>query len=152
MRKQGARRPKRQALPPAMVALALAPEVELSERMALDLLRAGAAQNGHFNVLLDCQTILVIGASNRGDTDTEQFAYFAGHALKDIRARFEQRGRLVATGDELKTLSVLIDVSTDFWRRQSGAFFKDCADALYKFRDEQRQAAKQPTTQEPVTP
>lgn len=136
---RGPRR-ERPARPPAMVAYLLAPEVEVSERLALDNLRKGSNEPRHFNILADCADLLTIAAIFKGDEKTNAVGELASIALCNIRDRFEATGRLGGTGDELGALQMLINVAEDFWKRQSGELFFRAHRALEAARNE-REAA-----------
>ena len=64
-------------------------------------------------------------------------------ALENIKARYLEKGRIGATGDELQALQALVDVSEDFWKRQGGGMFIEAEAALSKVRaaDRDRRAA-----------
>ena len=58
----------------------------------------------------------------------------AALALLNIKDRYLDKQRMGATGEELKALQALVDVSRDFWMRQSGELFRAANVALDKAR------------------
>ena len=134
------KRKPRPARCPTMVAMLLAPEVELTERMALQAFLAGTATVGQFDILADCRDLLTLAAEEKRDVGVAAVTDLAGIALLNIKDRYRERGRLGATGDERQALMMLVDVSEDFWRRQSGELFRLANRALDKARGYQREA------------
>ncbi|MDT3735529.1 MAG: hypothetical protein ROZ00_04840 [Denitratisoma sp.] len=141
MTSQHKRRP-RPARCPTLVAMHLAPEVGLTERLAIEGLAGGWAKPYQFDVLADCRDLLALAANHKGDQATLAVCDLASIALENIRDRFKARGRLGATGDELRALRAMADVSEDFWKRQSGELFRAANEALDKERGHQRRAAR----------
>lgn len=135
------KRVARRALVPTMVAMAVAPECEMSERMALKAIAEGWATTSQFNCLLDCADLLLLAAFDRKDTGAEEVAHMARTALANISDRFKEAEKLGTTDEELKVLRVLVDVSGDFWNRKSGGLFADAYKALDKYRATQAGAA-----------
>jgi len=119
---------------PTMVALHLAPEVGIAERMAVNAIAEGWAEVRHFDILADCRDLLTLAAAERSDSDTQAVCELAMIALLNIKDRYIERKRLGASGDELQALRLLVDVSEDFWRRQSGELFRLANVALDKAR------------------
>ena len=119
---------------PTMVALAISPEVETTERMSVLLFRTGAADKGQFNILADCRDLLLLAANEKHDTGVMAVCDLAGVALLNIKDRYIEKNRMGATGEELKALQALVDVSRDFWMRQSGELFRSANVALDKAR------------------
>lgn len=109
---------------PALVALHLAPEVGIGERMSVEAIAGGWAEPYHFNVLADCHDLLVLAADHKGDRQTLAVCDVASMALLNIKDRYKARNRFGASGEELKALRALVDVSEDFWKRQSGELFR----------------------------
>ena len=58
-----------------------------------------------------------------------------------MRDRFDARGKLGVTGEELKALELLADVSLDYWNRRSGALFAEAYRQLVRERKEQQKEA-----------
>ena len=119
---------------PTMVAMSLAPEVETTELMAVLLFRNGVAEKGQFNILADCRDLLMLASAERNDAGVMAVCELAGVALLNIKDRFLEKHRMGATGEELKALQALVDVSRDFWMRQSGELFRAANLALDKAR------------------
>lgn len=139
MRKK-CKRVVRRGTAPTMVALYLNPEVSLQERMCIEALRGGWATTDHFNVLADCRDMLTLAAAARDDKQTLVVCELGLMALENLKARYLAKQRIGASGDELQALSVLVDVSEDFWKRQGGGRFIDAEAALGRFREAGRRA------------
>ena len=137
MRKRCRRTIRREAAP-TVVAYYLNPEVSTQERMAVVALRLGTAGVSHFDILADCRDMLTLAASEKNDEQTLIVCELGLIALENIKARYMDIKRIGATGDEMQALQVLVDVSEDFWKRQSGALFIDAEAALSKARAEFR--------------
>ncbi len=125
---------------PTIVAMALAPEVELTERMALEGFLRGWADRGQFNILADCRDLLTLAAAHKGDAATLAVCEAAGIALENIRDRYHVKARMGCTADERAALVALVDVAGDFWKRQSGELFRAANVALDKARGFVREA------------
>lgn len=119
---------------PTMVAMVISPEVETTELMAVLLFRNGAADKGQFNILADCRDLLLLAANEKHDAGVMAVCDLAGVALLNIKDRYLDKQRMGATGEELKALQALVDVSRDFWMRQSGELFRAANVALDKAR------------------
>ena len=138
MRKRCRRTIRREAAP-TMVAYYLNPEVSTQERMSVIAIRGGYATTSHFDVLADCRDMLALAAAEKNDAQTLAICELGLIALENIKARYLERQRIGATGDELQALQALVDVSEDFWKRQSGGLFIDAEAALSKARAEFRE-------------
>lgn len=141
MSRKRCKRTPRPARCPTLVALHLAPEVGITERVSIDALAGGWATEYHFNVLADCRDLLTIAARRRNDAQTYAVCELAFVALANIKDRYLTKHRLGATGDELQALRVLVDVSEDFWKRQSGELFRVANALLDEERGRGRAAA-----------
>lgn len=131
-------KPKRIPRPvrcPTLVAMHLAPEVELAERMALQAFLGGWADEAQFNVMADCRDLLALAAYAKDVKDILAVCDLAYVALISIKDRYADKRRMGASGDEMQALRVLIDVSGDFWRRQSGELFRAAHAALERDRN-----------------
>lgn len=128
------KRVQRRAVAPTMVAMHLNPEICIHEQMAVNALRGGWATTDHFNLLADCRDMLILAASERGDRSVMIACDLAGIALMNMRDRHADKGKIGATGDELKALSLLVTVSEDFWKRQGGNLFVDAEAELHRAR------------------
>lgn len=131
----------RRGAAPTMVALYLNPEVSLQERQCIEALRGGWATTDHFNVLADCRDMLSLAAAERRDDETQAVCDLGFVALENMKLRYAEKKRIGATGDELQALTLMVDVSEDFWKRQTGTLFVDADKALMKAREEYRRAA-----------
>lgn len=140
MRRQHKRKP-RPARCPTLIALHLAPEVGITERVSVDAIGGGWAETRHFNVLADCHDLLALAADYRADKQTLAVCDLASVALLNIKDRYTARNRVGATGDELQALRLLVDISEDFWKRQSGELFRAANLALDEERGFVRGAA-----------
>jgi len=83
--------------------------------------------------------MLALAAAEKNDEQTLIVCEIGLVALENIKARYLERHRIGATGDELQALQALVDVSEDFWKRQSGGLFIDAEAALSKARAEFRE-------------
>lgn len=124
---------------PTMVAMMLAPEVELTERMALQSFLSSWADEGQFNVLADCRDLLALAAAEKQDQGALAVCEAGYIALMNIKDRYLGKARMGATGEELKALRALVDVSEDFWKRTSGELFRTANVALDKARGYMRE-------------
>lgn len=138
---RGRKRVPRPARCPTMVAMHLAPEVGITERLAVEAIASGKAVAYHFNVLADCYDLMVLAANHKNDAQTLMVCDLASMALLNIKDRFRARGRIGASGDELQALHVLVDVSEDFWKRQSGELFRMANAELDRLRGFDRMKA-----------
>lgn len=134
MRKRCKRTPRR-ICAPTIVAYQLNPEVSLQERAAILAFRGGWAEGSHYNVLADCRDMLMLAASEKHDMSVIAVCDLAGVALLNIKDRYQEKKRFGATGDELRALELLCDVSEDWWKRQSGGLFIDAEAALHRARE-----------------
>ena len=123
---------------PTMVALHLAPEVGIGERQSIEAIIGGWAIEYHFNVLADARDLLAIGANLRNDHETAGICELGLMVLQNIKDRYLAKGRIGATGDELRALRALLDVSDDFWKRQGGQTFLQANQILDRERGHQR--------------
>lgn len=137
MRKHCHRKTRRETAP-TLVAYYLNPEVSTQERMSVEAIRSGWATTDHFNVLADCRDMLSLAAAEKHDDQTQAICDLGFVALENIKLRYLAKHRIGASGDELQALQALVDVSEDFWKRQSGSLFIDAEAALSKVRAEYR--------------
>jgi hypothetical protein len=128
----------RREVAPTIVAYYLNPEVSTQERMSVEAIRSGWATTAHFDVLADCRDMLTLAAAEKHDSQTLTICELGLIALQNIKDRYFAKNRIGASGDELQALQAMVDVSEDFWKRQSGALFIDAEAALSKARDEYR--------------
>lgn len=142
MRKHCFRTRRREAAP-TLVAYYLNPEVSTQERMSIIAIAQGFATEAHFDVLADCLDMLGMASAEKNDVQTTTACEIALVAMQNIKERYFKRHRIGATGDELRALQLLVDVSEDFWKRQSGSLFIDAEAALSRLRAEQRERRAQ---------
>ncbi len=133
------KRQHRRCAAPTLVAYLLNPEVSTQERMAVIAIKSGWATTAHFDVLADCRDMLALAAAEKRDQDTLTICELSLIALQNIKDRYLAKNRIGATGDELAALQVLVNVSEDFWKRQSGSLFIDAEAALSKARADYRE-------------
>lgn len=145
MKKRGARITHQARAVPGLIAQSLTTEYETRLRMAVEAFRGGWSQSAHFNDLADTLDLLQIGIglypAQKSDPSAAAAAEVALVAMQNILSRFEHRGRLGVTGEELKALELLADVSLDYWNRRSGALFAEAYRQLVRVRKEQRKEA-----------
>ena len=142
MRKRGKRIHQVARSTPPMVMIEACPEVGIRQRMAINALAGGWAKSQHFNELADVADHILVGAADR-DEGAYQVADAARIALMNISDRYRATGKVGATGEELKMLRALIDVSDDFWSRQSGMFFLETEKAMRRFREIQNECGRE---------
>lgn len=133
MRKRCNRRVREQAAPMLAVMLGV-PEMEITERIAVEAFAGGWAIKDHFDRLADCRDILMLAASEKDDKSTLAATELGYIALLAIKERHARTGKFGVSGDELATLRLLVDQSGDFWRRQNGVIFARHYDALKRAR------------------
>ncbi|HRQ59160.1 MAG TPA: hypothetical protein PLN31_17230 [Azoarcus taiwanensis] len=142
MRKRGARIRHQAKAVPGLIAQNLGPEYETRLRMAVEAFRGGWAQAAHFNDLADTLDLLQIGIAlypaQKADPGASAAAELALMAMQNVRERFETRSKMGVTGEELKALELLAEVSIDYWNRRSGALFAEAYRQLVKVRSAQR--------------
>ena len=119
---------------PTLVALYNAPEVELAERMAVQMFWTGQADRGQFNVLADVRDLLVLAASHRDDKPVLAVCEAAGIALANIKDRYMEKARMGCTSAERDALMMLVEVSDDWWKCQSGELYRAANEAIDKAR------------------
>ncbi len=151
-RKPGKRKPIVPRIP-TMVALHSDSTMDLIQHEALAAFRDHRAQPDHFDVLLDCRAVLLLAASHKKEEGVVAICDLAGMALDNLRERYDSGQRLEATDIEVQTLTVLVEVSEDFWRRTSPILFEAATNALTearRLRNEQDAAAQSPETPAPA--
>lgn len=136
------KRCKRRVLPkcaPTLVVLHNVPFLGISEHIAVEAMTGGYAHPDHYDNLVDCADMLLMAAREKKNAGVEEVAHLARAALSAIKDRFNRVGRLGVTSEEKNSLQALVDVSDDFWQRQSGALYSEAYEALQKFRAYQRE-------------
>lgn len=139
------KRSKRQVRPaeiPCIVMSHIAPEAQIVLLTALNAFRQGWAGPSHFDVMLDTRDILLLGAKAKKEEDTAEIARAFNLALANIRESWN--GEKFSFGDdELNALQMLVDISNDFWHRQSGHLYQVAYLTLKKWRKEQHENQRQ---------
>ena len=152
MRKRGRQIRHRNAMIPGLIAQAACPEYETRLRLAVDSLRDGWMEVSQFDDLADTIDMLRIGLASysqqKPDPSTEA-AVEAGYiAVMNVRQRYLEKGKFGATGEELKAIQLLAEVSLDYWNRRSGALFHFACEQLRALRAEQSKQFKEEQEQE----
>ena len=147
MRKRGRQIRHHNAMIPGLIAQAAFPEYETRLRLAVDSLRDGWMQVSQFDDLADTIDMLRIGLASyskqKPDPSTEA-AVEAGYiAVMNVRQRYLEKGKFGATGEELKAVQLLAEVSLDYWNRRSGALFHFALEQLRALRAEQSKKLKE---------
>ena len=143
MKKQSKRR-VRPASEPALIRLATNPEIGIAERMAIQAMRGGWADyNNSYRVLADCHGVLTLGVKRKKDDSMKGVLQLAMIALLNIYDRYAKTKKVGATGDELQALELLVDVSEDYWKRQSASALELAIVQLRAVRERQMADAKQ---------
>ncbi|MDD5297860.1 MAG: hypothetical protein PHU46_13190 [Rhodocyclaceae bacterium] len=126
---------------PPMVALFADRTVDLVQHEALSAFRDGRATPDHFDVFLDCRAVLLLAASHKKDEGVIAVCDVAGIALDNLRDRYETENSLLATELEIQALTILVEVSEDFWRRTSGLLYEAAINALTEARKKRNDSA-----------
>lgn len=125
---------------PTMVALLGDSSIGLFQHEALAAFRDDRATADHFDVLLDCRAVLLLAASHKKEEGVVGVCDMAGLALDNLRDRYEADQSLKATELEIEALTILVEVSEDFWRRTSAVLFEAATNALTEARRQRQQA------------
>ena len=146
MRKRGAKFRHRNAMIPGLIAQSACPEYETRLRLAVNSLRDGWMDEDQFNDLADTIDMLQIGLASysqqKPDPGAEAAVEVCREAMYAIRERYLSKGKFGATGEEMKAVQLLAEVSLDFWNRRSGALFHFACEQLRILRAEQHAKAK----------
>ena len=131
---------------PTLVALFADSTVGLVQHESLAAFREGRATVDHFYVVLDCRSVLVLAESHKADEGVVAVCDMAGIALDNLRERYEADQALIATDLEIQALTILVEVSEDFWRHTSAILFEAATNALLEARKQRQQEdAETPT-------
>lgn len=133
MKKRGKIIKHRSVASPTMVAMCVKPEVGLIQHTALMAFAGGWASNQHFSTLVDVADHLLLG-SNDKDEGAQNLAHAGRLALMNISERYQKTKKIGASGDELRMLRAMVEVSEDFWSRQSGAHYLRSSRSMDVFR------------------
>lgn len=129
---------------PFIVMSEIVPEAQIALFTAFQAFREGWAEPAHFDAMLDTRDLLLLGSKAQKETDTVEAARAVNVALANIRDSWDGK-KFKLTDDELNVLQILVDVSIDFWNRQSGALYQAAYSALKKRRLEQREDQREQT-------
>lgn len=147
MRKRNTRRKVIPKYPPAMLVLR---DVCLAERMALGAFISGEPTPANHTMLLDCAEMLLLAASKK-EPDISRIASLARDELAMLAVAYRHRGDLRAKGDTLRLFGLLVEISEDFWNRQSGGLYAATYDALSRHRQARLANVRKTTTTETST-
>ena len=114
----------------------LAPETQIILLTALNAFRQGWAQPAHFDVMLDTRDLLLLAAKAKKENDLVEAARAINIALANIRESWNGE-KFSSSEDELNALQLLVDISNDFWARQSGNLYHMAYNVLKRWRAEQ---------------
>lgn len=134
------KRSKRQVRPaeiPCIVMSQLVPEAQIILLTALNAFRQGWAGPSHFDVMLDTRDLLLLAAKAKKEKDIVEAARAFNLALANIRESWDG-AKFSYTDDELNALQMLVDISNDFWARQSGNLYHMAYNVLKRWRAEQK--------------
>ncbi len=135
MRKRNPRQ-VRPAEIPCIVMSHIVPEAQIVLLTAMQSFREGWAETSHFDCMLDTRDMLLLGANAKHETDTLEAARAINMALANIRDSWDG-AKFYFSDDELNALQILVDISNDFWSRQSGHLYHRAYAALKKWRKQQ---------------
>lgn len=137
MRKRSNRKP-RPAEIPCIVMPHIVPEAQICLLTSMQAFREGWAGPAHFDAMLDTRDLLLLAAKAKNDSDVVEAARAINLALANIRDSWDG-SKFAVSDDELNALQVLVDISTDFWARQSGNLYQMAYMALRQYREQQNE-------------
>lgn len=135
--RKGSKRQVRPKAMPTLVFLHTIPDVEIAQLTALQAFREGYASPGQFDILLDTRDLLFLSAKAKGDEDVLKMCEIANDVLGQIRASWDGERFAQVSDDSLNTLRILVDVSSDWWKRQSGLMYYRAYTVLKNWRQQQ---------------
>jgi hypothetical protein len=127
---------------PTLVFLHTIPDAEIAQLTALEAFRSGYASPGQFDILLDTRDLLFLSAKARGDEEVLKVCAIANDVLGQIRASWEGDRFATVDADSLNTLQVLVDISSDWWKRQSGVMYQRAYTVLKDWRQHQNDSGR----------
>lgn len=133
------KRSNRQVRPaeiPCIVMNQLVPEAQIILLTALNAFRQGWAQPAHFDVMLDTRDLLLLAAKAKKENDIAEASRAINIALANIRDTWNGK-KFNCSDEELNALQILVDISNDFWSRQSGHLYHMAYRVLKQWRAEQ---------------
>lgn len=137
MRKRSNRK-LRPAEIPCIVMPHIVPEAQICLLTSMQAFREGWAGPAHFDAMLDTRDLLLLAAKAKNDSDVVEAARAINLALANIRDSWDS-SKFAVSDDELNALQVLVDISTDFWARQSGNLYQMAYMALRQYREQQNE-------------
>jgi hypothetical protein len=135
--KKASKRRRRPAAIPTLVFRTTIPDAEIACLQALAAFAGGYASPGQFDILLDTRDLLFVAAKHRRDEGMLAVCTAANVALRDVRASWDGERFAPLDDDQLNAFRILVDVSHDFWGRQSGALYQEAYLALRDWRAKQ---------------
>jgi hypothetical protein len=131
---------------PMLIQRQLYQSLETREYMCIIAFTRGVADQSHFDTLLYVMNLLLVA----GQTDpSRKYALDYAQqtikpALEGIKARINKTGKFGMNSQELEAMKSMIEVSREFWNRQTVELYKfscDQVDEYYKELAEKRKAA-----------
>jgi hypothetical protein len=116
----------------------LSPEPQIMLLTALNAFRQGWAGPPHFDIMLDTRDLLLLASKAKKENAIVEAARAFNVALANIRESWDG-SKFSYTDDELNALQMLVDISNDFWARQSGNLFHMAYRALKQWRNDQHE-------------
>lgn len=126
---------------PCIVMSQIVPEAQIVLLTAMQAFRDGWAEPAHFDCMLDTRDMLLLGARAKNEESTLEAARAINVALANIRDSWDNK-KFQCSEDELNALQLLVDISNDFWNRQSGHLYHMAYLALKQWRAEQQREKK----------
>jgi hypothetical protein len=123
---------------PCLVMSELVPEAQIVLLTAIKAFREGWAEPAHFDCMLDTRDMLLLGANAKRANDIAEAARAINVALSNIKDSWDGE-KFNFSDDELNALQILVDISNDFWLRQSGSLYHAAYAALKKWRKQQHE-------------
>lgn len=120
---------------PCLVLSQIVPDSQIALLTALKAFREGWATPAHFDVMLDTRDLLLLGANAKEDEGIMAVCKAANIALANIQDSYN--GAFSLDQEELNALAMLVDISNDFWNRQSGSLYRAAYTALKEWRQKQ---------------
>lgn len=120
---------------PCLVLSQIVPDSQITLLTALKAFREGWATPTHFDVMLDTRDLLLLGANAKDDEGVMAVCRAANIALANIQDGYS--GAFKPDQEELNALAMLVDISNDFWNRQSGSLYRAAYTALKEWRQKQ---------------
>lgn len=116
----------------------IVPEAQICLLTSMQAFREGWAGPAHFDAMLDTRDLLLLAAKAKNDSDVVEAARVINLALANIRDSWDG-SKFAVSDDELNALQVLVDISTDFWARQSGNLYQMAYMTLRQYREQQNE-------------